>query len=331
MNGRLALLAAVAVLAAGCGDSGDEKAAPRSAAPLVAWADEPVPALAAAATDPAPPCRAAQLRAVDPGFTFQATVGGATGSVVLRNAGAGPCRLTGRPQVRFVGAPRAPEQKQVALPAEDPSFPQVRRPDSWLEAIPPGQPAALAIEWRNWCVPGARTGKPLVPPTAARVTLAGGGSIDVPYNAVTSCERPDDPSTIAVRPFQPPLLPDTPPWTTQRLIAKILSPAGGVGPLHVRRGDVARYSVELRNAGSAPVGFDTCPFAVQMLAPAGHPEAHGLNCAAARPLEPGAALRFEMRLRVPADAPLGPNGLFWVLDPTGAHGPEAVGRLIVDR
>ena len=99
----------------------------------------------------------------------------------------------------------------------------------------------------------------------------------------------------------------------------------------VRRGDVARYSVELRNAGSAPVGFDTCPFAVQMLAPAGRPEAHGLNCAEAKPLAPGAALRFEMRLRVPADAPTGPNGLFWVLDPTGAHGPEAVGRLIVDR
>jgi uncharacterized protein DUF4232 len=326
---RLVLLAALAALA-GCGGSDAGKATAGHAAPLVPWSDEPVPALAGATTASAAPCRAAQLRPDGDGFTFQASVGGAAGSVVLRNAGKVPCRLSGRPGVRFVGAPRAPRQRQVALPPEEPSFPQVRRPDAWLRAIPPGEPVALAVVWRNWCVPGADAGTPLVPPTAARVTLPGGGSLDVPYNAVTTCERPEGPSTIGVRPFQPPLLPDTEPWTAQRLTARILTVDGARGPVHGRRGEVARYAVELYNAGSAAVGFDTCPFAVQTLAPAGHPEAHALNCAEAKPLAPGSSLRLEMRIAIPADAPTGPNGLFWVLDPTGAHGPEAVGRLIVD-
>jgi hypothetical protein len=36
-----------------------------------------------------------------------------------------------------------------------------------------------------------------------------------------------------------------------------------------------------------------------------------------------------MRIRVPARAPLGANGLFWELDPLGAQSPEAVARVIV--
>jgi uncharacterized protein DUF4232 len=332
---RPACFAALAVLAAaeGCGSSDHGgRASGAAPAPLVRWTDEPVPALAAGDAAPAAPCRASQLRPSKGGFTFQAAVAGATGSVAVRNVSKARCRLTGRPAVRFVGASKAPEQRQVPLAPQPPQFPHVRRPSSWLLSLAPGRSASLAIEWRNWCVPNARAGKTrLIAPTAVRVTLASGrGSLSIPYNAVTSCERPREPSTIGVQPFQPPLLPRSAPWTSQVLSANVLTVAGEAEPLHARRGELLAYSVAIRNPGRATVRFDKCPFAVQMLAPAGAPEAHRLNCGAARPLAPRASLRFEMRIRIPAAAPVGPNGLFWELDPLGAGGPQVVSRLIID-
>jgi hypothetical protein len=77
------------------------------------------------------------------------------------------------------------------------------------------------------------------------------------------------------------------------------------------------------------VSFERCPLVVEMLAPSGRPEVHQLNCRAARPIAPGGSLRFEMRVKIPARAPLGANGLFWELDPVGAGGPEAVSRIVV--
>jgi hypothetical protein len=326
---RLGLLAALAAAAAGCGGSHHGKST--AAAPLIAWSDAPVPELAPPSGTPAPPCRASQLRAERPGFTFQAAVSGATGSVVIRNSGRRPCALDGRPTVRLVGAPRAPAQKQVAVPAEPVPFPRLLRPEAWLQALPAGEAASLAIQWSNWCVPGAQAAtKPLVPPKAVRITLPGGrGSLDVPYNAVTSCEHPGEASTLGVRPFQPPALPSAQPWTDQLLSAKVLTLDGRAAPLRARRGQVLRYSVALRNEGRATVRFDTCPFAAELVAPQGKPETHRLNCAAAQPLAPHATARFEMRIRIPADAPAGANGLFWELDPVGARSPEVVSRVIV--
>jgi hypothetical protein len=66
-----------------------------------------------------------------------------------------------------------------------------------------------------------------------------------------------------------------------------------------------------------------------MLAPTGHPEVHQLNCRAAGPLPAGGALRFEMRIQIPMDAPAGNNGLFWELDPTGTRGPETTSGVVV--
>jgi hypothetical protein len=96
------------------------------------------------------------------------------------------------------------------------------------------------------------------------------------------------------------------------------------------RGAELRYAVELRNASpTETIRFERCPIVVETLAPAGRPEAHALNCRGAKPLAPGRSLRFEMRLRVAANAPVGPNGLFWELDPLGAQGPEVASRVVV--
>ena len=325
---RVALLAVLAAVSAGCSSEHGARTESKDASPLVAWSDTPVPELEVPPARPARPCRASDLRA-GPGFVFQAAVVGATGTVELRNAGTRPCSLTGRPRVRFVGAPRAPAQRQVALPPQQPSFPRLRRPAAWLRSLAPGRSATLTIEWRNWCVPGAHAGNGvLLPPKAVRITF-GGGSLDVDYNAVTRCEDPARPSTIGVRPFEAPILLPAEPWTHGLLSAKVLTLDGGGGPLRARRGEVLRYSVALRNAGRRIVRFGRCPFAVQLLAPAGATEAHRLNCAAAHALRPGDRIRLEMRIRVPQDAPLGANGLFWELDPLGAQSPEAVARVMV--
>jgi len=107
--------------------------------------------------------------------------------------------------------------------------------------------------------------------------------------------------------------------------------SGGKASLEGRRGEVVRFAVQLHNASAEAVRFDRCPLLIEMLAPAGRAEVHQLNCRAASPIQPAGSLRFEMRIRVPADAPAAGNGLFWELDPTGAQGPQAVSRLVVAR
>jgi hypothetical protein len=187
------------------------------------------------------------------------------------------------------------------------------------------------VDWRNWCVPGVSGRSRLVPPRAIRVTLPGGaGSLDIGYNAVPGCEAPGQPSTLGVRPFQPAALPASQRWTSAQLQATIRS-VSGAARLTGRRGQVARYAVLLRNMSAAAVEFTRCPLLTEMLVPAGTPEGHTLNCAAAHPIPPGGSLGFEMRISIPATAPIGSNGLFWELDPTGAGGPEAVARIMVSR
>jgi hypothetical protein len=113
--------------------------------------------------------------------------------------------------------------------------------------------------------------------------------------------------------------------------AAVRTLSGGEPPLHGRRGDVVRFAVELRNPNQqAVIRFDRCPVLAELVAPAGAAEVHQLNCAAAEPIPPGAAALFEMRVRVPASAPAGPNGLFWALDVAGTQPLEVVSRLIVD-
>ena len=204
------------------------------------------------------------------------------------------------------------------------------RPAAALLALEPGAAATLSVEWSNWCVPGASDARgPLQAPRAVRVTFTGGGSLDVPYNAVTPCEQPGAPSTIGVHPFAPAGLPETAPWTRLPVSAKALTLAGAPGALHAVRGGILEYSILLHNESQSTLRFARCPLVAELLAPAGAIEAHPLNCAGAHPVRAGGSIRFEMRLRVPSAAPLGVNGLFWDLDPLGAQGPEVVARVIV--
>jgi hypothetical protein len=160
-----------------------------------------------------------------------------------------------------------------------------------------------------------------------RVTLPSAlGHLDIGYDAVPACDHAGQPSTIEVRPFAPAPLAATRPWTSVVLSATIEATPGS--RLTGHRGQDARFAVRLHNPSTTPVAFGTCPLAVEALAPAGPPVAHVLNCPG-QPIPPSGSMVFEMRVHVPADAPLGNNGLFWELDPTGAQGPEAVSGLNV--
>lgn len=280
----------------------------------------------------AAPCRAAELKVQGGGIDFQATAAGASGTVELRNVGSRPCRLTGRPVVRLVGAPQSPPQRQMSEPPLSPEFPAVTKPAASLRAVAPGSEVTLSLDWNNWCPPGRRSSKPVVPPQAVRVALPGGrGSIDISYNAVTPCLRPGSPSTIGVRPFQPEILPIGRPWSRVPLIARVLTSAGTpASTLRASRGSTLRYVVELHNASTnETLQFGHCPLFVQELAPKGSIDAYRLNCAGAHAVRPGGSIRFDVQLGIPSSAPVGDNGLFWELDPLGAQGPEATARVMI--
>lgn len=324
---------AAAVLTVGgvlVGCSPGQHATSHSADPVVAWVGQPVSQVATRPAASAPDCTAAQLRVLGRGLELTPYGSGGTGTITLSNKGSRACRLTGRPAVAIVGAADAPRQRQVNLPPAPATFPDVVPPASALLALPPGDSATLSVQWSNWCPPHASPGKRVVPPRAVRVTLPGGrGSVDVDYNAVPDCVRPAEPSKIGVTPFAPAPLPPAPPWTTANVTATIQPADQGLRQVAARRGEIARYRVTLHNNSAYPVPFTGCPLFVEAVEPAGTPQAYRLNCSGVAALAPKASRTFEMRVVVPADAPLGSNGLLWELDPTGAQEPEAVSHIQV--
>jgi hypothetical protein len=331
------LLGCAALLAlAGCGGGGHKQAAAGPKVKLVPF-DAAAPTALAAPGSPAPPCRAAQLRVTGKGLLLVpgASEGG-TGTLALRNRGSRACSLTGRPAARFVGGTAPPSQRQRPLPPQPLEFPRVAPPSAALRALAPGQSAVLSLDWSNWCprVGTAARGRRLTPPKALRLTLPRhGGALDAGYSSVVPCDHPGRPSTIGMRPFAPQPLTAAGGFTNVPLSVTAQPLAGGHGALRARRGQELRFAVAVRNRSTTEtVRFDgRCPLLAEKFAPVGATEAHQLNCGAAAPIAPGRSQWFEMRVHVPGNAPLGPNGLFWRLDPVGDFGPQVVARVLVQR
>src|SRR3954451_19961773 len=160
------------VLLAGCGGHGGAAHSSSAPAPELAPFDAAHPeALAAGPATPAPACRASQLRPSGALQFVPAVPSGGTGGVILRNAGPRPCRLDGRPGVRFIGGTAPPRQRQRPLAAEPLAFPRVAPPATAPLPLAPGRGAVLSIDWDNWCPRTSTAGRTLRPPKAARVTL----------------------------------------------------------------------------------------------------------------------------------------------------------------
>jgi hypothetical protein len=153
----------------------------------------------------------------------------------------------------------------------------------------------------------------------------GRGHVDADYNAVPPCLDPKAPSTIGASAFQPGLVPSQRPWTRAYLRASI----PGV-PLHARRGQTLEFRVVLHNASGSTVHFDRCPAYAEQLAPLGGVEVYDLDCGAAHAIPPGGSEAFATRVKVPKNAPVGVNGLFWALDPLGGIAPQLNARVVVD-
>jgi Domain of unknown function (DUF4232) len=319
--GRKLAIAAAALLVAAAGCGSGSKGKPQGESPAVPWSSER-PARLAARAPAARACRGDDLRA-DGQVKFAARLQGGIALVQLRNAGKTPCRLEGRPRVRFLKH-GGPQQVQQAIPITPARFPEVTAPQSTLRALRPREAAALTVSWDNWCDPKL-PGKPHLPPSAIRISLPGGrGHVDADYNAVAPCLDPSRPSILGVSRFQTSLLPPEKPWSRVALRASVPGP-----PLHGRRGAMLHFRVVVRNIDSVTARFDRCPSYVEQLVPAGTVAVYRLNCKAARAIAPGGREAFAIEVRVPKDAPLGANGLFWALDPLGARSPQLNARVLV--
>jgi hypothetical protein len=310
----VALLASLTFVA-GCGNSSD------SASSVVPWtANEP-----SQLADRSPvqtPCKASDL-AVHGDVDFEAYGnGGGIAVIALQHKGKQPCRLEGSPRVELVKK-GGPHQVNSAIQRPPVIFPDTAYPLSSLLAIRPGEYAGLTITWDNWCDPDK--GAKRVAPSAVRITLPGGaGHLDADYNAVPQCTDPKRPSTIGVSPFETAKVKPVPAWTSASLKASVPNQ-----PVRAKRGGMLDFVVVLQNTSSATVRFDRCPSYVAQLVPAGQVEVHNLNCAAAKPLAPGAKEAFAMRMKVPKNAPVGGNGLFWGLDPFGGKQPQLHARATI--
>jgi hypothetical protein len=299
----------------GCGDSSDP------GGPAVPWTSSR-PSQLAERSPVATPCRAADL-AVHGQVDFEAYGnGGGIAVIALQQKGKRPCRLEGSPRVELVkkGGPR---QVNAGIQRPPVIFPDTAYPLSSLLAVQPGEYAGLTITWDNWCDPD--TGAKRVAPSAVRITLPGGaGHLDADYNAVPQCTDPKRPSTIGVSPFETAKVKPVPAWTSASLTASVPNQ-----PVRGKRGGMLDFVVVLKNTSSQTVRFDRCPSYVVQLVPAGQVEVRDLNCAAAKPIAPGASEAFAMRLRVPKNAPVGGNGLFWGLDPFGGKAPQLHARATI--
>ena len=170
-------------------DEAERLSVPKPARPAAARAAPRWPATVPAAA----PCRADELavtvfgRRVGPGQevnVFQPATPGAVGGVVVRNDGAAPCRLVGRPSAALLS-----DDGSVLLSAKPtPRF--IRLPFAFprrlLNALPPGRSARVVLAWANWCGPGsdAETGATTkAAPAALELELPGrGGALRVPLD-----------------------------------------------------------------------------------------------------------------------------------------------------
>lgn len=325
MRSRLAIaLVAPVVFVGGCG--GSKKADLKVDGPVVPWISNQ-PSELAERTPASTPCQAADL-AVNGKVDFVANGrGGGIAVVALENKGKQACRLEGRPSVKLIHRGK-PEQVNAPIDRPPVIFPDTAYPLSSLLAVQPGEVAGLTVTWTNWCDPQI-PGKKRVAPKAVRITLPNGtGHVDADYNAVPACIDPSHPtSTIEVSPFETAKVKPTPPWTTTASIKASIANQ----PVHGKRGEMLRFIVVLENTSRTTVRFDRCPSYVQQLVPTGQVEVHVVNCARAQPIEPGKREAFAMQIRVPKNAPIGGNGLFWGLDPFGAKAPTINARATVDR
>lgn len=300
-------LVAVAVVSGCAAPPGPSPGSP-SHAPLrgaVAWIDAPPPPARPPATTAAPPpanARPCGRRDVSAAFDGRNGAGGhAVAYVRFRNVSSSTCLLAGYPRVV------ATRPGRPAVTATDGSFFRAGPAAN----MPPGGVTLLGLETDTYCAarPGGGGGRRY---DHVSITLPGGGSavLGVPRSIGfdVTCGlhlgRFFDPRDPQPEPVHPPA-----PLRAALAL-----------PRTVTAGSLLRFTVALRNPTAHPVGLTPCPGYVEEVATATPVKrSYALNCAPVRVIGPGRAVRFAMRLPIPAGSTPGPARVVWSLQaPDGA-------------
>jgi hypothetical protein len=259
----------------------------------------------------APACRLSQLRVsrADPrlGVFFNGATGSLVGVVTFRNVGT-PCSLLGRPRIRLVGRGAGQvRQRQIALPSLGRAA-DVLPPPFSTRALPRGRLAGVQIWWSNWCGVGNQGGGNLsAPPAGVEVTLPSGGTARLRVVRVPRCDRPAEPSRVAVRPFEP-VVPQ--PNRSTRLPFRLSFDRASY---RVRVGERLHYLVTLTSTSRQAFRFRSCPLYFEQLGSLAWHEIHYLNCRPAGSFAPSAGAVFAIELGVPRRTRPGRYGLLFEL------------------
>jgi hypothetical protein len=101
--------------------------------------------------------------------------------------------------------------------------------------------------------------------------------------------------------------------------------AAVTAPATARAGSVLAYTVTLTNTSAKAVRLSPCPAYTETALPSGTPLRYRLNCTPVTALQPSRAVRFAMRLALPADP--GTVTVRWTL----AGGPTATAHVVLTR
>jgi hypothetical protein len=268
-----------------------DRAAPK------AWVPEPI--APKPPTMKAPQCTAAQLQA------GHSAGNGASGmqffTVRLRNVSKAPCQLIGRP---------------TRVAAQTPGKPDVIATKGLHLAssgvggdLAPGKSGYLTVETDRDCQARYSDPNNRFPTnrySSLAVTLRSNTSFTLAMKLDVECGlRAGGLGIDWPQPTQPP---DTRAYLAPSIQA----------PRSVQAGQALEYVLTLTNPTGATIPLSHCPGYIETLGAGtgtgGVKESLGLDCSTVSQIAPGASVRYEMRLAVPADAGPGLVTLRWSLE-----------------
>lgn len=305
--GSAAVVAVIAVVISLVGTSGDDHASPPATTPSVdltgsiPWINAPArpyqpptaPSTPPAATD-ARPCTTSDVAAR---FTDGTGAGGHSETyVTFRNTSRSTCVLKGYPRVT------ATEPGRPDVTATNGSFFPSGRPAN----MPPGRETLLGLETDTYCNarPGGGGGGP--PYHHIAIRLPGGGTV--------ALHRASDGFDVACGLH-----------LTGFFVAQAEQPephdplsdlrASLETPRTIRAGGTLVYVADVRNPTDRPISLIPCPGYIEWTTgtPTPAKQTYALNCRPVGAIAAHGSVRFEMRLRIPANTPAGPIHISWTL------------------
>jgi hypothetical protein len=265
----------------------------------VPWIDAPPqPYRPPTATPPPPPATNARpCAAQDVTATFAGGNGAGGHSIIyvnFRNTSQSTCVLKGYPHVT------ATEPGLPDVAATDGSY----FPNGLAANMPPGQDTLLGLETDTYCAarPGGGGG-PLYHHIA--IVLPGGGTA----SPAGQSEKFDVTCGLHLTSFFVRQPDAQPPDPLSALKVSLETPSTA------RAGAALIYVTDLTNPTSHAISLDPCPGYIESASlPAPVKQPYALNGAPVGAIGPTRTIRFEMRMRIPADTPAGPLTIHWTLE-----------------